>query len=86
MTYFDKKVTLADSFSAGKLRERKKSSIILGRLSSKIERINVAAFGLLLLGFGFAILLSPFSPNGSADNGWRNPSLIATIIVAGRLF
>lgn len=43
------------------------------------------AFGLLLLGFGFALLLLPFSLTGSADNGWKNPSLIAMIIVGGLL-
>lgn len=84
MTYFDKTVTLADSFSAGKSKTKKEE---LYNIVSIIKQglIEVDAFGLLLLGFGFALLLLPFSLAGSADNGWRNPSLIAMIIVGGLL-
>ena len=42
-------------------------------------------FGLLLLGFGWALLLLPFSLRTTAQDGWRNPSLIAMFIVGGLL-
>lgn len=38
-------------------------------------------FGLLLLGFGWALLLLPFSLSINADNGYKNPSLIAMFVV-----
>ncbi|CAO1634322.1 unnamed protein product [Parajaminaea phylloscopi] len=44
------------------------------------------AFGLLLLGFCFALLLSPTTLSSSATNGWKNPSLIAMQTVGGVLF
>lgn len=47
--------------------------------------IEVDALGLLLLGFGFALLLLPFSLYTGAENGWRNPSIIAMITVGGVL-
>lgn len=37
--------------------------------------------GLLLLGFGFSLLLLPFSLSAYATNGYKNPSLIAMFIV-----
>ncbi|CEP24785.1 str3 [Cyberlindnera jadinii] len=42
-------------------------------------------FGLLLLGFGWALLLLPFSLYTSASKGWKNPSLIAMFVVGGVL-
>lgn len=70
MTYFDKTVTLADNFSADKSKTKKEE---LYNILSIIKQglIEVDALGLLLLGFGFALLLLPFSLAGSADNGWR---------------
>lgn len=41
------------------------------------------AFGLLLLGFGWTLLLLPFSLSVNADNGYKNPSLIAMFVVGG---
>lgn len=84
MTYFDKKVTPTDSFSTGKADTKKET---LHNILSviKLGLIEVDAFGLLLLGFGFALLLLPFSLSGSADDGWKNPSLIAMMIVGGLL-
>lgn len=38
-------------------------------------------FGLLLLGFGWALLLLPFSLSVNAENGYKNPSLIAMFVV-----
>lgn len=43
------------------------------------------AFGLVLLGFGWSLLLLPFSLKTYAENGWRNRSLVAMIIVGGLL-
>lgn len=43
------------------------------------------AFGLVLLGFGWSLLLLPFSLSSYAQHGWRNPSLIAMMIVGGLL-
>lgn len=41
------------------------------------------AFGLILLGFGWSLLLLPFSLKTYADNGWQNQSLIAMMVVGG---
>lgn len=46
---------------------------------------EIDAFGLILLGFGWSLLLLPFSLKTYADNGWRNPSLIAMMVVGGLL-
>lgn len=46
---------------------------------------EIDAFGLLLLGFGWSLLLLPFSLKTYAQNGWRNPSLIAMMVVGGLL-
>ncbi|EPY52325.1 siderophore-iron transporter Str3 [Schizosaccharomyces cryophilus OY26] len=56
--------------------------------SSKLRNVyqallEVDVFGLILLGFGFSLLLLPFSLVSYAKNGWRNPSMIAMIIVGG---
>ena len=37
--------------------------------------------GLLLLGFGFSLLLLPFSLSAYASNGYKNPSLIAMFCI-----
>lgn len=37
--------------------------------------------GLLLLGFGWALMLLPFSLSVNAENGYKNPSLIAMFVV-----
>lgn len=37
--------------------------------------------GLLLLGFGFSLLLLPFSLSAYANDGYKNPSLIAMFVV-----
>ncbi|KAF7546694.1 hypothetical protein G7Z17_g8242 [Cylindrodendrum hubeiense] len=53
------------------------------KFKQNLEEID--AFGLLLLGFGWSLLLLPFSLKTYADNGWRNRSLIAMMIVGGLL-
>ncbi|KAL7806917.1 MFS general substrate transporter [Trichoderma gracile] len=52
-------------------------------LKKNLEEID--AFGLVLLGFGWSLLLLPFSLKTYADHGWRNPSLIAMMAVGGVL-
>lgn len=47
--------------------------------------IEVDVFGLLLLGFGFSLVLLPLSLYLTAQNGWKNPSIIAMIVVGGVL-
>lgn len=84
MTYFDKQANISDHFQSGKSNNKKES---LMNYISIIRQglIDIDAFGLLLLGFGFALLLLPFSLAGTAENGWRNPSLIAMMVIDGAL-
>ena len=46
---------------------------------------EIDAVGLVLLGFGWSLLLLPFSLSTYADGGWNNPSLIAMMVVGGIL-
>lgn len=46
---------------------------------------EIDAFGLVLLGFGWSLLLLPFSLKTYAKHGWRNESLIAMMVVGGLL-
>lgn len=46
---------------------------------------EIDALGLLLLGFGWALLLLPFSLKTYAVDGWKNPSMIAMMVVGGVL-
>ncbi|EGR52980.1 uncharacterized protein TRIREDRAFT_53378 [Trichoderma reesei QM6a] len=52
-------------------------------LRKHLEEID--AFGLVLLGFGWSLLLLPFSLKTYADHGWRNQSLIAMMVIGGLL-
>ncbi|KAF5366833.1 hypothetical protein D9758_006517 [Tetrapyrgos nigripes] len=45
--------------------------------------IEIDAFGLILLGFGWSLLLIPFSLKTYAKGGWSNPSVIAMMVVGG---
>lgn len=47
--------------------------------------IEADVLGLLLLGFGFALLLLPFSLQSGAKGGWNNPSMIAMMVIGGVL-
>ena len=40
--------------------------------------VEIDAFGLVLMGFGWCLLLLPFALKSGAENGWKNPSLIAS--------
>lgn len=42
---------------------------------------EIDAFGLILMGFGWSLLLLPFSLYSYAQGGWSNPSMIAMLIV-----
>jgi hypothetical protein len=52
-------------------------------IKHNLEEID--AFGLILLGFGWSLLLLPFSLKTYADGGWKNPSMIAMMVVGGLL-
>ncbi|KAJ7362276.1 hypothetical protein DFH08DRAFT_1024237 [Mycena albidolilacea] len=45
----------------------------------------IDAFGLLLLGVAFSLILLPFTLYTGAENGWKNSSLIAMRVVGGLL-
>lgn len=47
--------------------------------------LEVDLFGLLLMSFGFALILIPLSLYSTATNEWKNPSLIAMFVVGGVL-
>lgn len=47
--------------------------------------IQMDALGLLIMTLGWTLLLIPFSLYPLVDNGWKNPSLIAMIVVGGVL-
>ncbi|KAF9262039.1 MFS general substrate transporter [Marasmius fiardii PR-910] len=49
----------------------------------KANLTEIDAFGLILLGFGWSLLLLPFSLKAYAKNGWKNPSMIAMMVVGG---
>lgn len=53
------------------------------KMKNNLDEID--ALGLLLLGFGWALLLLPFSLKTYAIGGWKNPSLIAMMVVGGVL-
>ncbi|KIK69351.1 hypothetical protein GYMLUDRAFT_80634 [Collybiopsis luxurians FD-317 M1] len=53
------------------------------RMKNNLTEID--AFGLILLGFGWSLLLLPFSLKTYASGGWHNPSLIAMMVVGGIL-
>ncbi|OCF31471.1 siderophore-iron transporter Str1 [Kwoniella heveanensis BCC8398] len=47
---------------------------------------EIDAIGLLLIGFAFGCLLTPFTLYTTAKGGYTNPSLIALLVVGGVLF
>ncbi|KAL0569960.1 hypothetical protein V5O48_012001 [Marasmius crinis-equi] len=49
----------------------------------KNNLIEIDGFGLILLGFGWSLLLLPFSLKTYAKGGWHNPSMIAMMVVGG---
>ncbi|KXH66775.1 hypothetical protein CSAL01_09850 [Colletotrichum salicis] len=51
----------------------------------KRKLIEIDALGLILLGFGWSLLLLPFSLKTYAEYGWSNQSLIAMMVVGGIL-
>lgn len=54
------------------------------RIKSAVVRTD--GFGLLLLGFSFAMLLSPPTLVATASGGWANPSMIAMMTCGGVFF
>ncbi|OXG87858.1 siderophore-iron transporter Str3 [Cryptococcus neoformans Gb118] len=55
-----------------------------GKLRFYWTRLNV--FGFLLMGFAFALLLTPMTLYTTAEGGYKNPSLIAMLVIGGVLF
>ncbi|CAI4520550.1 ALI_collapsed_G0019430.mRNA.1.CDS.1 [Saccharomyces cerevisiae] len=49
----------------------------------KASLIEIDAFGLILLGFAFSLILLPCSLYSYAEGGWNNPSMIAMEVVGG---
>lgn len=47
--------------------------------------LEVDLFGLILMGFGWSLLLLPFSLYAGAKGEWKNPSIIAMFVVGGLL-
>lgn len=43
--------------------------------------IRADIFGLIILAFGFCLLLLPFSLQKGSQGGWKNPSMIAMLVV-----
>ncbi|SGZ54750.1 CIC11C00000005376 [Sungouiella intermedia] len=77
----------AEPFNA---KQREIANMGLSPLKTKLLLIKEAlleidAIGLILLGFAFSLILLPFSLYSYAENGFRNPSMIAMIVVGGIL-
>lgn len=51
----------------------------------KAALIEIDALGLILLGFAFSLILLPCSLYSYADDGWKNPSMIAMEVIGGIL-
>ncbi|CCH46046.1 Siderophore iron transporter [Wickerhamomyces ciferrii] len=49
------------------------------------QSLEIDLFGLILMGFGWSLLLLPFSLYRAAEGQWKNPSMIAMLVV-GALF
>ncbi|KAK8849795.1 hypothetical protein IAR55_005131 [Kwoniella newhampshirensis] len=47
---------------------------------------RIDAVGLILMGFAFGCILTPFTLSTTAQGGYKNPSLIALLVVGGVLF
>lgn len=70
--------------------------ILAGRAYEKSQRTYLQSFlhywrrmngtGLLLMGFGFALILTPITLSTSAKGGYTNPSLIAMLVIGGCSF
>lgn len=70
---------------AGSGLERKgKTDIVKGKSLYEILKnaaVEIDAVGLILVGFGFALLLLPFALANNARGRWANPSMIAMLVV-----
>lgn len=66
----------ADKHAAKPQTPRKSAMQVIWNSASQID-----AFGLILMGFGWSLLLLPFSLYSYAQGGWSNPSMIAMLVV-----
>ncbi|PIG84632.1 siderophore iron transporter [Aspergillus arachidicola] len=73
--------------AAENLTEREGRDIPHEPWVQSVRRIldEIDALGLILLGFGWSLLLLPLSLKTYADGGWRDHSLIAMMIIGGLL-
>ena len=71
-------VTMADKNKGAPVRNIS-SRTYLRLFRNALIEIDMA--GLILLGFAFALILLPFTLAKGADGGWRNPSMIAMIVI-----
>lgn len=78
--------------NAGKESDAEKSDVAVTQeppkkvnFKAKLVRVfeEMDTIGLLLLGFGWTLILLPFSLSVNANDGYRNPSLIAMFVVGG---
>ncbi|KAJ3905942.1 major facilitator superfamily domain-containing protein [Lentinula edodes] len=68
------------ALAEGRYKEQARWTVRTKQILSEID-----AFGLILLGFGWSLLLLPFSLKTYAEGGWHNPSLQAMMVVGGVL-
>lgn len=68
------KIIVESSPSKGEVKKESLRNIIWN------AAIEIDAFGLILLGFGWSLFLLPFSIYSYADKGWKNPSIIAMLV------
>lgn len=81
MLWLDRKAQKEGKISLnayGQIRQVKDTTWIK---TIKNAAIEMDALGLLLLGFGFSLVLLPFSLTEYAKGGWNNPSMIAMIVI-----
>lgn len=80
LMYFDSRTQKAKQLEVGYEKPQKNWKALI-----KTGLIEADAFGMLLMGFGWSLLLLPFSLYPSAVGGWQNPSMIAMVVVGGVL-
>ena len=64
--------------------DAKRETLISRRIGHAL--LVVDAVGLILVGFGFVLLLAPTTLYARAENGWKNPSMIVMEVVGGVIF
>ncbi|KAF0315320.1 hypothetical protein GQ607_017464 [Colletotrichum asianum] len=75
-------VTIADSkdVRTGTSEATPKNLVYWAKLAYR-GLVDIDIIGLILLGFAFSLILLPITLAKSADDGWKNPSMIAMIVI-----